>query len=157
MDHNLANHLMHSIFKFKSLVGSGLGMDALENKGALNMTELILMNAVMGNTADSENNVGLSDVRGYLSISKAAVSQMLGSLEKKGFINRDIDRSNRRNLIVTLTPEGRQALEQQYNEFSDRLEKIIDRLGEDDVKQMIKIVNRMMEITDTLNSESEQK
>lgn len=157
MNQHLESQLIHSIFRFKSLASSGLGMDTAGNKSGLNMTELILMNGFANNTDDPENNVGLSDIRGYLSISKGAVSQMLGSLEKKGFINRDIDKSNRRNLIVTLTPEGRRILEQQYNEFSDRLEKIVSRLGEDDVKQMIKIVNHMIEITNELNSESEQE
>ena len=82
---------------------------------------------------------------------------MLGSLEKKGYINRDIDKNNRRNLIVTLTPEGRGVLASQYDAFSGRLEKIISRLGADDVKQMITIVNRMIEITNELDSESKQE
>lgn len=151
MEQNLDTQLVHSIFQFKRLINSGLGMEAAENKNSLNMAELILMNGVANNTADSENNVGMADIRTYLQVTKGAVSQMLGSLEKKGFINRDIDKSNRRNLIVTLTPEGRQILEQQYSAFSDRLETIISRLGEDDVRQMVGIVNRMIEITNELN------
>mgnify|MGYP001198117265 CR=1 FL=1 len=151
MEQNLDTQLVHSIFQFKRLINSGLGMDAAENKNNLNMAELILMNGVANNTADSANNVGMADIRTYLQVTKGAVSQMLGSLEKKGFINRDIDKSNRRNLIVTLTPEGRQILEQQYSAFSDRLETIISRLGEDDVRQMVGIVNRMIEITNELN------
>ena len=149
MDQNLQTKLVHSIFRFKRLISSGLGMDGTD----LNMTELILMNGFAGNTADPENNVALSDVRGYLSISKGAVSQMLGSLEKKGFINREIDKNNRRNLIVTLTPEGRKVLERQYSDFSDRLEKIIDQLGENYVRQMITIVERMIEIINELENE----
>lgn len=155
MNQSLRNELMRTIFQFKSLVGSGLGGVSVENKSSLNMTELILMKGIVGNTVDSENNVGLSDIREYLSISKAAVSQMLGSLEKKGFINRDIDRNNRRNLIVTLTPEGHRILECQYSQFNNKIEKIIDRLGEDDVNQMITIVNHMIEITNEINNESE--
>ena len=155
MDKNLETQLVYSIFQFKKLANSGLGMDAADGKSGINMTELILMNAVADNTDDPEYNVDMTDIRGFLAISKGAVSQMLGSLEKKGFINRDIDKSNRRNLIVTLTPEGRKALEHQYNAFSERLEKIISRLGEDEVKQMIKIVNRMIEITNDIKAESE--
>jgi len=151
MGQNLNTQLVHSIFQFKRLINSGLGMDAVDNKSSLNMAELILMNGVASNTTDAENNVGMTDIRSYLQVTKGAVSQMLSSLEKKGFINRDIDKSNRRNLIVTLTPEGRQILERQYSEFSDRLETIISRLGEDDVRQMVTIVNRMIEITNELN------
>lgn len=157
MDQSLATQLIHSMFLFRRLAGTGFGMDAVESKSDINMTGLILMNAIADNTADPENNVGLSDIRGYLSISKGAVSQMLGSLEKKGYINRDIDKNNRRNLIVTLTPEGRGVLASQYDAFSGRLEKIISRLGADDVKQMITIVNRMIEITNELDSESKQE
>jgi len=127
-------------------------MDATDNKNSLNMAELILMSGVANNTANSEGNVGMSDIRSYLQVTKGAVSQMLSSLEKKGFINRDINKSNRRNLIVTLTAEGRQILERQYGEFTDRLEKIISRLGEDDVRQMITIVNRMIEITNDIEA-----
>lgn len=150
MDQNLQTELVHSIFQFKKLISSGLGMDVAENKSCINMSELILMNAIVNNTMDSENNVGLSDIRRYLSISKGAVSQILGSLEKKGYINRDIDRNNRRNIIVTLTQEGRQVLECQYNDFCVRLENIVGRLGEDDAKQMIRILNRLIVISSEL-------
>ena len=152
MEKNLEVQLVQSIFQFKRLINSGLGMDATDNKNSLNMAELILMSGVANNTANSEGNVGMSDIRSYLQVTKGAVSQMLSSLEKKGFINRDINKSNRRNLIVTLTAEGRQILERQYGEFSDRLEKIISRLGEDDVRQMITIVNRMIEITNDIEA-----
>lgn len=156
MQQNMQIQLIQSIFKFKKLMTTGIGMDITKDNKSVNMTELILMNGVVNNAIDSENNINLSDIREYLSISKGAVSQMLNSLEKKGLINRDIDKNNRRNLIVTLTPEGRQILERQYNEFSDRLEEIINRLGEDNVKQMHKIVNRMIEIIDELNQETIQ-
>ena len=154
MEQNLETQLIHSIFQFKKLITSGLGMDTAD-KNSINMTELILMNGFAGNTADSDKNVGPAAIREYLSISKGAVSQMLGSLEKKGLINRDIDKNNRRNLIVTLTPEGHQLLESQYNDFSDRLATIISRLGEEDVRQMVTIVNRMIAITSELNEDKE--
>lgn len=153
MDQNLKTELVHSIFQFKKLASSGLGMDISENKKGINMTELILMNEIVDNSHDSQNNVELSDIKEFLLISKGAVSQIIGSLEKKGFINRNIDKNNRRKLIVTLTPEGRQILEYQYKKFVDRLETIIGRLGEEDVKQMIIIVNRMIKITNEIDEE----
>lgn len=156
MDQNLKAQLIRTVFQFKKLTGGGFGINTAGNKSDINMTELVLMKGISDNSADSENNVGLPDVRGYLSISKAAVSQMLGSLERKGYINRDIDKNNRRNLIVTLTSKGREVLINNYNEFDDRLDKIITYLGEDDVKQLITIINRMIEIMNKLNNESAQ-
>lgn len=147
MDQNLKSQLIRSIFKFKSLIGAEFGMVSAETKSDVNMRELILMFVIADNSIDSANNIGLADIREYLSVSKGAVSQMLSSLEKKDFINRDIDKNNRRNLIVTLTPEGHDALTSQYTEFCGRLDKMISLLGEHDVKEMIRIVNRMIDIT----------
>ena len=155
MDKNLTDQLVQSVFQFKRLLGAGFGMDAAENKSDINMSELVLMKAIANNSTDSETNVGLSEIRRYLSISKAAVSQMLGTLEKKGYINRDVDKNNRRNLIVTLTPKGREAFADRYEDFKDRLESIITHIGEDDVKQMITIINRTIEIINKLNNEPE--
>lgn len=156
MDQILKTQLIRTVFQFKKLTGAGFGMDSAEGKSDINMTELVLMKGISDNSADSENNVGLPDVREYLSISKAAVSQMLGSLERKGYINRDIDKNNRRNIIVTLTHEGHEVLTNNYNEFNQRLDKIITHLGVDDVKQLIRIINSMIEIINELNNESEK-
>lgn len=156
MDQNLKAQLMRTVFQFKKLTGAGFGMDSAENKGDINMTELVLMKGISDNSADSENNIGLPDIREYLSISKAAVSQMLGSLEKKGYINRDIDKNNRRNLIVTLTQKGRELLSHKEKQFDDKLEKIMAGLGEDDVKQLISIINRLIEVINKINDESKQ-
>lgn len=156
MEQSLKKQLVHSIFQFKRLTSTGFGMGMTEKGSSVNMSELILMSAIADNTSDPEGNVDMADIRGFLSVSKAAVSQMLGSLEKKGYIERDIDRNNRRNLIVTLTAEGREVLEKQYDDFSDMLGKIISHLGEDDVKQMIAIVKRMIEITNELNGEPKE-
>lgn len=45
----------------------------------------------------------------YFEIDPAAVSRMLDSLEKGGFLTRRVDKSNRRADIVELTEKGREA------------------------------------------------
>ena len=155
MDQDLKTRLVHSIFLFKRLLGCGFMMDAAENKSVINMTELFFMSEIAANSSDSINNICLSDVRGYLSISKAAVSHMLSSLEKKGFIIREIDKNNRRNLIVTLTPEGRKVLKSKYDEFIGRLDVIVNYLGKEDVINMITIINRISEVVYKQNNEGE--
>ncbi|EAE2480696.1 winged helix-turn-helix transcriptional regulator [Listeria monocytogenes] len=153
MKKSLENELVQSIFRFKKLVSKGFGMDLINNNNQLNITELMLINEISDNTLNSEENVGISDVKEFLSVSKPAVSQMLSSLEKKGFLVRDVDKNNRRNVIVTLTDTGREVLSVELENFNIKLKKIISHLGEDDVKQMIEIVNRMILITNELNSE----
>ncbi|WP_372757972.1 MarR family winged helix-turn-helix transcriptional regulator [Lactococcus lactis] len=153
MKKSLEDELVQSIFRFKKLASKGFGMDLINNNNQLNITELMLINEISDNTLNSEENVGISDVKEFLSVSKPAVSQMLSSLEKRGFLVRDVDKNNRRNVIVTLTDTGREVLSVELENFNIKLKKIISHLGEDDVKQMIEIVNRMILITNELNSE----
>ncbi len=155
MDKNLNCELIQSIFQFKKMIHKGFSLETLNNK--INMTELIIMNEIVNNTFDPTDNVKISDLKKYLSISKGAISQNLASLEKKGYIKRTIDESNRRNVIVTLTDEGREIMNEHYSQFSERLEKIVSRLGEENVKQMIKIVDQMTEISNEINNEQSPK
>lgn len=152
MERDLNSELIQSIFQFKKMIHKGFNKESLKSK--ISTTELIIMNEIVNNTTDPKDNVKISDLKGYLSISKGAISQNLSSLEKKGFIKRALDEKNRRNVIVTLTPEGRKSMKEHYSQFTDKLAKIVSRLGEDNVKELIELVDRMTEISNEINSES---
>lgn len=151
MNNDLRMELVQTIFQFKHISATGFGMDMTNNNNDINLSELMLMDKISNNALDSSDNVGMLEVRTYLSISKAAVSQMLRNLEKKNYIKRTIDKNNRRFIIVTLTQEGKDVLDIQLIKFNHRLEEIVSHLGEDEVRQMISIVNRMIIITNEID------
>ncbi len=156
MDSYLKEKLIRTIFQFKNLTATGFGTDSPGIKRDINLTEMVLMKSIADNALNSARNITLRDVRWYLSVSKAAVSQTLASLEKKGYIHREPDKVERRRLIVTLTPEGREVLATHEKLFDARFDKIMNALGEYEVKQLIRIVGRLMDIVDTLEPGSEQ-
>ena len=141
MSKELQNELVQAMFRLKKMMNRGLGRD-LDNAN-ITMSEFILMREVEENTKESYNSMALTEVREYLSVSKAAVSQMLNSLEKRGYIVREIDPNNRRNIIVILTEEGKTAFEKKNQEFYDRFEMVIRGIGEKDVSQFIAMINKM--------------
>ena len=141
MSKELQNELVQAMFRLKKMMNRGLGRDT--NNINITMSEFILMREVAENTKDVYNPSALTEVREYLSVSKAAVSQMLNSLEKRGYILREIDPNNRRNIIVILTDEGRTAFEKRNQEFYDRFEMVIRGIGEKDVSLFIAMINKM--------------
>ena len=141
MSKEIQNELVQAMFRLKKMMNRGLGRD-LDNAN-ITMSEFILMREVAENTKESYNSMALTEVREYLSVSKAAVSQMLNSLEKRGYIVREIDPNNRRNIIVILTEEGKTAFEKKNQEFYDRFEMVIRGIGEKDVSQFIAMINKM--------------
>jgi len=139
----LKDHLIQAFFRIKHLASSfHSGADSKMSELDLNMAELTLMKEIKCNALDSDENAFISDIQKQLYVSKAAISKMLASLEKKDYVNRDINRQNRRTLIVTLTPKGKEVLRVIEDDFDNTLMKIIQKLGKDNTEQFITGINR---------------
>lgn len=87
-------------------------------------------------------------------MSKAAVSQMLSSLEKRCYLIRETDRANRRNLIVSLTPAGQTILQEKDKEADARFTKIVTEMGEADTLEFIRLITKM---NDAMNASTEKQ
>lgn len=131
------NDLLHSLFLLKSLLNSEFGKKS--DSEDLTMPEYALMRQF----ALEDDTTDLTSVREYLAVTKASVSQMLASLEKRGLLVRQIDPTNRRNLIVTLTSEGIERLRQKEFQVERRLRELLAELGETDALQFITLINKM--------------
>ncbi|MDR1641980.1 MAG: MarR family winged helix-turn-helix transcriptional regulator [Clostridiales bacterium] len=87
-----------------------------------------------------------SEMRDALRSSSARISAALGSLEKKGFIKREIDLANRRNIIVTLTEKGREKTLCIMREMKAHLRGVLLELGEEDAVEMVRLSKRFLDI-----------
>ena len=56
-DEKLRIELLQTIFKFKKLANSGLGMRPMDGKQDISLAEFMLLRAVDDNSADSPSNV----------------------------------------------------------------------------------------------------
>ena len=71
---------------------------------------------------------------------------MLKNMEEKGYIRREIDEKNRRNTFVYATEKGKEArikAQQEMDAFADR---VIIRMGVDNVKKLIELFNMSTDI-----------
>ena len=73
---------------------------------------------------------------------KGRVSAILNSLEKKGFVGREIDRDNRRNIIVTLTDSGRDYVMKELRECYRIVAHVFEELGEEDSNRFVELAER---------------
>ncbi len=87
-----------------------------------------------------------SELASAMHTSSARVAVALKSLESKGFITRQIDKTDRRKIIVSLTTSGRELVETHRVEMRKRVELILNHLGEEDAKEYIRIVGRITDI-----------
>lgn len=82
-----------------------------------------------------------------LSVSSARAAAILNGLEDKGFITRQIDKADRRRILVTLTAKGRVKAREHYETMVEATSKMLQVLGEDDTRELVRIVGRMAELT----------
>lgn len=90
-----------------------------------------------------DNKVKMSDISNRLNISTAAVSQMITSLESKKLVTRDFSLTDRRVVYVTLTKEGVQVLENARELMNKFMDILVDKMGEDDSEELIRILNKL--------------
>lgn len=78
-----------------------------------------------------------------MNVSSARIAQTLNSIEKKGWITRQIDTSDRRKIIVKLTPEGKNEAEKLNQRVMDIATKMLAQLGEHDAKEYVRITGKL--------------
>jgi len=122
----------------------------------IRMGELFLMNKIAKNIACCEQNFQASDLSSHLFITKPAVSQMLNSLEKKGYISREIDKNDRRKRAVMLTAAGQEILEKTKAYTDHKLETTIRCFGEENTRQLIALFTLLSDISEDLNQKNLQ-
>ena len=86
-----------------------------------------------------------SEIAGALGVAAPGVTFVLNRMEEKGFIKRTMDKKDRRAVIVTITEQGRLALEETIAELKMKIKKLAEYLGEDDSRTLIRIANKLVE------------
>jgi len=147
----LKSQMLNSLFRIRNIISNfhtNLGKDFVERNISIN--ELIIMRSIQNNAIGSDSNIRISDIQNQFNVSKAAVSKMLGVLEKKGCICRDIDKANRRNLIITLTPEGKDILNELEQSVDVLVEKIMLHMGKEQSEQFVESLNGFASATEDI-------
>ncbi len=143
----IKSRFMQVLFRFRK---SGLDYVKISD---LNMTELYVMNSLSENLFNDGKNVDLAEIQNHTYITKAAISKMFSSLEKKGYVIRETDKANRRKITVELTPCGKRAVEDAAGTAGEILDIVISRLGEEKTYQLIALLNDLSDVTDEVRAE----
>ena len=90
------------------------------------------------------------EISEIMQISSARVATILNNLENKGLIERQIDKMDRRRILVSLTSLGEENANTHYQEVINQISKMFEILGEEDAKEFIRIMNKILDIASTM-------
>lgn len=85
-------------------------------------------------------------LREVLGVSAPRTAAMLRALEEKGMLRRCADSYDRRRVVVHLTELGRQTAEQMHTTLCAHVHRVLEQLGEQDSRELIRLLGRITEI-----------
>jgi DNA-binding MarR family transcriptional regulator len=98
-----------------------------------------------------------SDLRNYTKTSSARIAAILGSLDAQGYITREIDRRDRRKILVSLTEQGRSVACAYHNAMLNRLASVFEHMGQAESQAFIERLKDFVEAGKIINSQQEDQ
>ncbi|MGN0439053.1 MAG: MarR family winged helix-turn-helix transcriptional regulator [Lachnospiraceae bacterium] len=100
---------------------------------------------------EKEEGVTLGEIMKVSGMSVSAASKKISILENKGYVNRRPSQTDRRNIYITLTGKGREVCEKEKENKRRFIEALIEKMGDEDVSQLLALSNRAFEIMESLD------
>lgn len=80
-----------------------------------------------------------------LQVSRPTASQMVSTLEDKGYIERVMSATDRRVIYICLTDKGQAVFSSRMKRYSEALSEIIEKVGREEIDQLILTCTRLQE------------
>lgn len=117
--------------------------DIMQN---MNKADFIVMNVIMKKGKDDKMTI--SELASTARMLPSAISRTLRGLEEKGYVERTINKNDRRNTYVELTAEGKKQTRTVKQELRDFGKTVMAKLDEQEMNQLILYLNNIYSIAE---------
>ena len=84
------------------------------------------------------------DISQQMDVSSARIAKALNGLENKGYITRQINTQDRRQIVVKATQTGKELAEEHRKAVLEEVVKLFDLLGDHDANEYIRITGKLV-------------
>ena len=91
--------------------------------------------------ARADGPIRMADIAARLDIVPRAATSVVDSLEEAGLVTRHADSTDRRSILVSLTPKGRQLRAQLAAARSRAADSVLSSLTHDDRQQLLRLLS----------------
>ena len=109
----------------------------------LKPSEFMVLHTVKHSFLDGENGLMVSDISDILKIARPTVTQLVNSLQRKGFLDKCTDEHDKRVVRINLSEKGKTLAKQGADEFYKRFEGLAEHLGD---KKSLELANLLQEV-----------
>lgn len=130
----VTHNLISSFFQFKKLNwnhGPIHGLKKSEFHVLLSIKEL---------TKPGEESVKVSDISKLMQVASPTTTQVINSLEDNGYIERIMDKEDRRSVRIKLTDKGSVIVEKARKDLTDAFDGLVEYLGEENSEKLAELI-----------------
>ena len=98
-----------------------------------------------------ESGVTLGEFVKAGGMSLSAASRKISIFEKKGYVKREASKEDHRKVYIHLTQKGLDICEREKQKKNQMLRELIAQMGETDMKQLIVLSNKAVDILENIN------
>ena len=117
--------------------------DMMQN---MSKADFIVMNVIMNK--GKEDKMTISELAAIARMLPSAISRTLKGLEEKGYVERTINKQDRRNTYVELTEEGKKQMREVRQVMRDFGKTVMAKLDEHEVNELILYLNNIYSIAE---------
>jgi len=96
--------------------------------------------------AKKETPITAGDFCNVMQASSARVAALIKTLEEKGLVERSRSARDRRQVMVSITEEGRELISNRRQEMIGQLAEVFRQMGPEDTKEFIRLSEKFMQI-----------
>ena len=112
----------------------------------ISQSEFAAMNVIMDKGEDGK--ITISELACKSKVHSSAISRTLHCLEGKGYIERSIDKKDRRNICVELTDRGESVVIEARQIMRDYVETVVERLEDRELERLIAYMNKIYSVAE---------
>jgi DNA-binding MarR family transcriptional regulator len=98
------------------------------------------------NQEDDFKGFRVSRLAKMMDMTIPTTSKLLRVIEGKGYAQRILDDNDRRVVYICLTPKGTEIISKSYEEAINYAQRMLDKLGDDDSAELMRILNKLFAI-----------
>lgn len=110
----------------------------------LKPTQMIVMMKLLKTSHKTGKGLRVSEIASFLGVTNSAVTQIITSLEKSGYVLREMDREDRRAVRVELSNRGKQILKPAMAGMEQSFSGLVKELGIEEGSTL----NRLLSLTE---------
>ena len=148
--HSEATYSLYALLeRLMKLVRSQAFGDS-ETTGALAALTLLFQEKNL----EGDTPVRMTDVSRRMMISKPAATQVVNRMVDRGLMERLSDENDRRVVYIRATEAGRTFYEEKMDRNLTLVDRVVDRMGEEDANDLTALLNRFF---DSIDAETEEE